>query len=69
VADISVVGGDPLRHVGVLGEPKLVLDHGRRYRQRGRATSSMAIERAAVPPQLRYAAGVLPFASAERPRP
>jgi imidazolonepropionase-like amidohydrolase len=31
-ADIIAVGGDPLRHIAVLREPKLVLKHGRRYR-------------------------------------
>ena len=31
-ADIIAVGGDPLRHIDTLREPKLVLKHGRRYR-------------------------------------
>ncbi len=31
-ADIIAVGGDPLRHIAVLREPKLVIKHGRRYR-------------------------------------
>lgn len=31
-ADIIAVGGDPLRHISVLREPKLVLKHGQRYR-------------------------------------
>jgi imidazolonepropionase-like amidohydrolase len=31
-ADIIAVGGDPLRHINVLREPKLVIKHGRRYK-------------------------------------
>jgi imidazolonepropionase-like amidohydrolase len=31
-ADIIAVGGDPLRHINVLRDPKLVLKHGRRYK-------------------------------------
>jgi imidazolonepropionase-like amidohydrolase len=31
-ADIIAVGGDPLRHISVLREPKLVIKGGRRYR-------------------------------------
>jgi imidazolonepropionase-like amidohydrolase len=31
-ADIIAVGGDPLRHIDVLREPKLVIRHGRRYK-------------------------------------
>jgi imidazolonepropionase-like amidohydrolase len=31
-ADIIAVGGDPLRHVSVLRDPKLVIKHGRRYK-------------------------------------
>jgi imidazolonepropionase-like amidohydrolase len=31
-ADIIAVGGDPLRHIDVLRDPKLVIKHGRRYR-------------------------------------
>jgi imidazolonepropionase-like amidohydrolase len=31
-ADIIAVAGDPLRHVNVLRDPKLVMKHGRRYK-------------------------------------
>ena len=31
-ADIIAVGGDPLRHITVLRDPKLVVKHGRRYK-------------------------------------
>jgi len=31
-ADIIAVGGDPLLHISVLREPKLVIKHGRRYK-------------------------------------
>jgi imidazolonepropionase-like amidohydrolase len=31
-ADIIAVGGDPLRHIDVLRDPKLVIRHGRRYK-------------------------------------
>jgi imidazolonepropionase-like amidohydrolase len=31
-ADIIAVGGDPLRHIDVLRDPKLVIKHGRRYK-------------------------------------
>jgi imidazolonepropionase-like amidohydrolase len=31
-ADVIAVGGDPLRHINVLRDPKLVIKHGRRYR-------------------------------------
>jgi imidazolonepropionase-like amidohydrolase len=31
-ADIIVVGGDPLRHINVLRDPKVVIKHGRRYK-------------------------------------
>jgi imidazolonepropionase-like amidohydrolase len=31
-ADIIAVGGDPLRHIEVLRDPRLVLKHGRRYK-------------------------------------
>ncbi len=31
-ADVIAVGGDPLRHIDVLREPKVVIKHGRRYR-------------------------------------
>jgi imidazolonepropionase-like amidohydrolase len=31
-ADIIAVGGDPLRHIDVLREPKLVIKHGRRHK-------------------------------------
>ena len=31
-ADIIAVGGDPLRHINVLRDPKLVIKHGRRYK-------------------------------------
>jgi len=31
-ADIIAVGGDPLRDIAVLREPKVVVKHGRRYR-------------------------------------
>jgi len=31
-ADIIAVGGDPLRHMDVLRDPKLVLKHGRQYK-------------------------------------
>ncbi len=31
-ADVIVVGGDPLRHIDVLRDPKVVIRHGRRYR-------------------------------------
>jgi imidazolonepropionase-like amidohydrolase len=31
-ADIIAVSGDPLRHINVLRDPKLVVKHGRRYK-------------------------------------
>lgn len=31
-ADVIAVGGDPLRHINVLRDPKVVIKHGRRYR-------------------------------------
>jgi imidazolonepropionase-like amidohydrolase len=31
-ADVIAVRGDPLRHVGVLGDPVIVVKHGRRYK-------------------------------------
>ena len=31
-ADIIAVGGDPLRHIDVLRDPKVVIKHGRRYK-------------------------------------
>jgi imidazolonepropionase-like amidohydrolase len=31
-ADIIAVGGDPLRHINVLRDPKLVVKHGQRYK-------------------------------------
>ena len=31
-ADLIAVGGDPLRHIDVLRDPKLVVKHGRRYK-------------------------------------
>ena len=31
-ADVIAVGGDPLRHIDVLRDPKLVIKHGRRYK-------------------------------------
>jgi imidazolonepropionase-like amidohydrolase len=31
-ADVIAVGGDPLRHINVLRDPKLVIKHGRRYK-------------------------------------
>ena len=31
-ADIIAVGGDPLRHIDVLRDPKFVIKHGRRYK-------------------------------------
>jgi len=31
-ADVIAVRGDPLRHIDVLREPKLVIKHGRRYK-------------------------------------
>ena len=31
-ADIIAVGGDPLRHIDVLRDPKLVIKHGQRYK-------------------------------------
>jgi imidazolonepropionase-like amidohydrolase len=31
-ADVIAVRGDPLRHIDVLREPKIVIKHGRRYR-------------------------------------
>ena len=31
-ADIIAVGGDPLRHIDVLRDPKLVIKHGRRHK-------------------------------------
>jgi imidazolonepropionase-like amidohydrolase len=31
-ADIIAVGGDPLRHINVLRDPKLVIRHGRRFK-------------------------------------
>jgi imidazolonepropionase-like amidohydrolase len=32
LADVIAVGGDPLRHIDVLRDPKLVMKHGRRYK-------------------------------------
>ena len=31
-ADVIAVGGDPLRHIDVLRDPKLVIKHGQRYK-------------------------------------
>jgi len=31
-ADLIAVRGDPLRHIDVLREPKIVIKHGRRYK-------------------------------------
>jgi imidazolonepropionase-like amidohydrolase len=31
-ADVIAVRGDPLRHIDVLREPKVVIKHGRRYK-------------------------------------
>ena len=31
-ADVIAVRGDPLRHIDVLREPKVVIRHGRRYK-------------------------------------
>ena len=31
-ADVIAVGGDPLRHIDVLRDPKVVIKHGRRYK-------------------------------------
>jgi imidazolonepropionase-like amidohydrolase len=31
-ADVVAVGGDPLRHINVLRDPKVVIKHGRRYK-------------------------------------
>jgi cytosine/adenosine deaminase-related metal-dependent hydrolase len=31
-ADIIAVRGDPLQHIDVLREPKVVIKHGRRYK-------------------------------------
>jgi imidazolonepropionase-like amidohydrolase len=31
-ADVIAVSGDPLRHIDVLRDPKLVIKHGRRYK-------------------------------------
>jgi imidazolonepropionase-like amidohydrolase len=31
-ADVIAVGGDPLRHIGILRDPKVVVKHGRRYK-------------------------------------
>jgi imidazolonepropionase-like amidohydrolase len=31
-ADVIAVGGDPLRHINVLRDPKVVIKHGRRYK-------------------------------------
>jgi imidazolonepropionase-like amidohydrolase len=30
--DVIAVGGDPLRHIDVLRDPKLVMRHGRRFK-------------------------------------
>jgi imidazolonepropionase-like amidohydrolase len=32
VADVIAVRGDPLRHIDVLREPRIVIKHGRRVR-------------------------------------
>jgi imidazolonepropionase-like amidohydrolase len=32
LADVIAVRGDPLRHIDVLREPRVVIKHGRRYR-------------------------------------
>jgi imidazolonepropionase-like amidohydrolase len=32
VADVVAVGGDPLRHIDVLREPRIVIKHGRRFK-------------------------------------
>jgi imidazolonepropionase-like amidohydrolase len=31
-ADVIAVGGDPLRHIDVLRDPKVVIRHGRRFK-------------------------------------
>jgi imidazolonepropionase-like amidohydrolase len=31
-ADVIAVGGDPLRHIDVLRDPKLIIRHGRRFK-------------------------------------
>jgi imidazolonepropionase-like amidohydrolase len=31
-ADVIAVNGDPLRHINVLRDPKLVIRHGRRHK-------------------------------------
>ena len=31
-ADVIAVRGDPLRHIDVLRDPRLVIKHGRRYK-------------------------------------
>jgi len=31
-ADLIAVGGDPLRHIDVLRDPKLIIRHGRRFK-------------------------------------
>ena len=31
-ADVIAVRGDPLRHIDVLRDPRIVIKHGRRYR-------------------------------------
>jgi len=31
-ADVIAVRGDPLRHIDVLREPKVIVKHGRRYK-------------------------------------
>ena len=31
-ADVIAVRGDPLRHIDVLREPRIVIKHGRRFR-------------------------------------
>jgi imidazolonepropionase-like amidohydrolase len=32
VADVIAVRGDPLRHIDVLREPRIVIKHGRRFK-------------------------------------
>jgi imidazolonepropionase-like amidohydrolase len=31
-ADVIAVGGDPLRHIDVLRDPKVIVRHGRRFK-------------------------------------
>ena len=31
-ADVIAVRGDPLRHINVLREPRIVIQHGRRFK-------------------------------------